>query len=301
MIEKIGNVSLNLTFYKGQDLYSDGEIEDELLEIVKKNNEFTTTIQQSNKWPILYHLSKRRENLINWYPFVENAEVLEIGAGCGAITTALCEKVKNVIGIELSKKRSEINAYRNKNRTNLEILVGNFNDIKIDQEFDYITLIGVLEYAKSYTNTNEPYVDFLKKIKKYLKPQGKLIIAIENKFGLKYWAGCREDHTGKFFDGLENYMDNGGVRTFSRKELTGLLNDSGFNSLEYYYPLPDYKLPTQIFSDSYKPGIGDIGNISFSYDQDRVSLFDESLVYDNIIQNGDFETFANSFLVICEE
>lgn len=36
-----------------------------------------------------------------------------------------------------------------------------------------------------------------KKISGYLKEDGKLLIAIENKFGLKYWAGS-EDHTGKF-------------------------------------------------------------------------------------------------------
>ena len=33
--EKIGNVTLNYQYYPGEDLYSDGTIEDELLEIVK--------------------------------------------------------------------------------------------------------------------------------------------------------------------------------------------------------------------------------------------------------------------------
>ena len=35
--EKIGNVELDYTFYSGRDLYSDGKIEDELLQIVKEH------------------------------------------------------------------------------------------------------------------------------------------------------------------------------------------------------------------------------------------------------------------------
>ena len=35
MYERIGNVLLNLKYYKGSDEYSDGEVEDELLDIVK--------------------------------------------------------------------------------------------------------------------------------------------------------------------------------------------------------------------------------------------------------------------------
>ena len=39
MKEKIGNVILNLDYYSGKDLYSDGKVEDELLEIVKNYSE----------------------------------------------------------------------------------------------------------------------------------------------------------------------------------------------------------------------------------------------------------------------
>lgn len=33
--EKIGSVMLNLTYYSGQDVYSDGDIEDEMLDIAR--------------------------------------------------------------------------------------------------------------------------------------------------------------------------------------------------------------------------------------------------------------------------
>lgn len=87
-----------------------------------------------------------------------------------------------------------------------------------------------------------------KKISGYLKEDGKLLIAIENKFGLKYWAGSREDHTGKFFDGLEGYIDTDSkVRTFSKEALKKIITDAGYGRAEFYYPFPDYKFPVQIF------------------------------------------------------
>mgnify|MGYP006938600231 CR=1 FL=1 len=54
------------------------------------------------------------------------------------------------------------------------------------------------------------------------------MIAIENRLGLKYWAGCTEDHVGKYFEGLENYPDTRSVRTFPERNclilLTRLVN-----------------------------------------------------------------------------
>ena len=74
----------------------------------------------------------------------ENASgELEIGAGCGAVTGLLCRKCDRVVAVDLSKKRSTINATRNRDCDNLEIMVGNFEDIQIEEKFDYVTLIGV--------------------------------------------------------------------------------------------------------------------------------------------------------------
>ena len=130
-IEKVGNVKLNLSFYKGKDLYSDGLIEDELLEIVKNNpkEKYNEIIFKKSNWAVLYHLSEIRSHVIEWVPITKEDTVLEIGAGCGALTTILSEKSKKVTCIELSKKRSLINANRNKDKDNIEILVGNFQDI----------------------------------------------------------------------------------------------------------------------------------------------------------------------------
>ncbi|SET21831.1 Methyltransferase domain-containing protein [Natronincola peptidivorans] len=301
MIQKIGNVILNLKHYSGKDHYSDGDIENELLDIVKNHSDFTEILKNDIRWPVYYHLTPIRRNLLEWYNFDNSKSLLEIGAGCGALTGLFCEKCADVTAVELSKRRAEIIAYRNKEKSNLDIVVGNLNEIELQKKYDYITLIGVLEYAALYTKTPSPYEDFLKNIKSMLKKDGELIIGIENKFGLKYWSGSPEDHTGRLFDGLEGYLtEDSGVRTFSKQELEELLKSIGFNILQFYYPMPDYKIPVQIFSESFLPTIGQIDSFIPSYSQERLQLFNEKLVYDNIIKNGLFDFFANSFLILCK-
>jgi len=293
------SAKLNLKFYSGEDLYSDGAIEDELLDIVKKEKDIEDVLVNDNRWALLYHLSPIRQNILNWYPFKDNASVLEIGGGCGAITGVLCQKAQDVKVVELSKRRSMINYERNKHCDNLEIIVGNLNDIAFSEKFDYITLIGVLEYAGSFTEGEQPYEDFLKKIRSLLKEDGKLLIAIENRYGLKYFAGAREDHTAKMFDGITGYVGNESVRTFGKLELEKLLHEAGYRSLSFYYPHPDYKMPFEIYSDDFLPSVDTLLSSAPNYDNDRYKLYSEALAMQGIVENGQFPFFANSFFVEC--
>lgn len=303
--EKIGNVILDLDLYSGKDLYSEGKSEDELLEAVKNHSpeEYNQLIKEKKTWSFLYHLSHVRENIVEWIPQLEGANVLEIGAGCGAVTGALSKHAKQVTCVELSKKRSLINAYRHKDCDNIRIKVGNFEDIEktLDDSYDVITLIGVFEYAASYINAKEPYTEFLNMIKKHLRPNGKIVIAIENKFGLKYFAGCKEDHIGKYFKGIEGYGDVDGVCTFSKNEITHIFEKCGLSNYEFYYPYPDYKLPVVIYSDKYLPNVGELQMNQRNFDGERVNLFDESKAFDEIIREGQFPLFSNSFLIMLSE
>ena len=289
---------LNLKFYKGEDLYSDGDVEDRLLKLCESGRPMQEILMENNDWPILYHLSDVRENVLEWYDFDPEASLLEIGAGCGAVTGLFCRRVRRVVCNDLSKRRSTINAVRNGGRGNLEIFVGNFEDLKLEERFDYVTLIGVLEYSGYYISQGEPYGTMLARVKRFLKPGGKLILAIENKFGLKYWAGAGEDHTGGFFDGIEGYAGVKGVRTFSKPEITKLLCGAGFEKNEFYYPMPDYKLPTAVYSDGFLPKKGMLNDITVSYDRDRYVMFDEAAAYESLTEDGQFPYFANSFLII---
>ena len=301
-IEEIGKIKLNLTHYPGEDYYCDGDVEEELLDITRNYSvvEYQRIIEERKSWPILYHLSAQRENIVEWLPITGDMKVLEVGSGCGAITGALARKAGEVVCIDLSRKRSRINAYRHMDADNVTIHVGNFQDIEPDLpcDFDYICLIGVFEYGQAYIQSETPYEDFLKIIKKHVKEHGHIAIAIENKFGLKYWAGCREDHLGTYFSGLENYPDGGVVRTFTADGLRRIAEKCGYRKAQMYYPYPDYKFMTCLYSDGRLPQEGELSSNLRNFDRDRLQLFDEKKVFDAIIQEKQFPLFSNSYMMI---
>ncbi len=299
---KIGSVTLDYTYYSGQDLYSDGDIEDKMLDIAMYNppEDFPKIIEREKSWPVFYHFSPLRTNIIDWIPFKKTDKVLEIGSGCGAITGLLAKKTGSVTCIDLSKKRSMVNAYRNRNADNITIMVGNFKDIEpqLDRDYDYVLLIGVFEYGQAYIGGAAPYEDFLQICNSHRKLDGRLIIAIENKFGLKYWAGCQEDHLGTYFLGIEGYHDGGIVRTFTRHGLERILDKVGIHEYSFYYPYPDYKFTTTVYSDRYLPRKGELSNNLRNFDKERILLFDEKQVFDEIIEENEFPLFSNSYLLV---
>lgn len=301
-MEEIGKVKLNYDRYSGEDLYCDGAVEDELLDIAKNLSpaEYARVIEERRSWPILYHLSPLRENIVEWLPVQKGDKVLEVGSGCGAITGVLSRKAGSVTCVELSRKRSLINAYRHSECDNVTIHVGNFRDIEPDLpgDYDYIFLIGVFEYGQSYIGGDKPYHDFLNILLPHLKEGGRIIIAIENKYGMKYFAGCREDHLGTYFSGIENYPGGVGVRTFGRRGLEKIFKGCGVSEYCFYYPYPDYKFMTTLYSDAYLPGKGELSNNIRNFDRDRMVLFEEKTAFDGVVEEGLFSLFANSYLAV---
>lgn len=272
----------------------------------QKQTEIYELLNNNPPWPILYHLHPQRELILDWFPFKKKATLLEIGAGCGAVTNVFIKKLKKVTANELDKDRAMIIKKRFADKKNLNIFDGNITEADLNEKFDYLTLIGVLEYQGRYTATKESlpyssYIHFLKNLRKFLKKDGILIIAIENKIGVKYIAGALEDHYGKLFYSLENYPNDTGIRTFSKEELKEMLHFAGYKKIEFYYPYPDYKLPFFIFSDDeelfiptsrYTPII-DLSN-------SRQYLFNEVIFSSILKKEGILKKFANSFLIFAQ-
>jgi SAM-dependent methyltransferase len=286
--------------------YNDGnDVENQILNFFTKERtteEENSFIKENPSWPIKYHLSPERHNLLSWYKFKKDSSLLEIGAGCGAITGLFLEKGLDVTAVELTKRRADIIRNRFKNKKNLEILDGNIYNREFNKKYDYVTSIGVLEYSGRYIDSETPFLNFIKTAKDFLKKNGILIIAIENRFGLKYWRGAPEDHTNKLFDSLEGYPEYDGIRTFGKKELKDLLRDAGFKeeNISFYYPLPDYKFCYEIFSDEYLPSENhppSNGVYPSPHPSDNYHLFDELLVSNGLQKNKMFDKLANSFLI----
>lgn len=294
---QIGNIYMDLRKYSGSDQYSDGDIEDKLLELVKGAKDYDAILLSCDEFAVYYHLAKEREFITDPMHISKQDDVLEIGAGCGAITGALADRAKHVYCIELSKRRSLINAYRHKERDNISIQVCNYEDSVHTGKYDVITLIGVLEYAGCYIHAKNPYEAFLMDVKEKLKPDGRIYIAIENRLGMKYFSGCREDHSGIEFDGIEGYIGNGMAKTFSYHELLALFKRCGFEQTEFYYPYPDYKFPSEIYSDDYYPRRGSVFVKSSNYTAARDECFDEIKFMNSLQMENEFPIFSNSFLV----
>ena len=68
--EHIGKILLDYKYYPGEDLYCDGQIEEELLEIARDRAqvEYPSIIEERKNWPILYHLSASGRILWTGFP-----------------------------------------------------------------------------------------------------------------------------------------------------------------------------------------------------------------------------------------
>ena len=132
-------------------------------------------------------------------------------------------------------------------------------------------------------------------------------MADANRLGLKYFAGCQEEYRGGYFAGLENYDKDperfteddrhGEARVYTRKEYEQILKEAGFSGIYSYYPYPDHKFPSCIYSDEYLPGRGELSDNRRNFDRDRLQLFDEKKVFDTVLAEGLFGELANSFLI----
>ena len=299
---------IDYRFYADEDSYSDGdEIEARIMKYVSENpsEEYSSVIMDDPEFAVFYHLSDARQSLMNWYDFIPGSDILEIGAGLGALTGLLCEKCGQVFSVELTKRRAEIIRQRFQNKENLHIMVGDFTKMEFDRKFDYITVIGVLEHQSAISSEPDAHLSFLKKLKPLLKPNGKILIAIENRFGLKYWCGEVDDHTGIPFGSIRQNNYENCARTFDRATLQNMLKQAGFPFQKFFYPMPDYKFPRVIYSDNFLPKedvhscVLPIHYSNFYSYQPLVA--EEEKLYHYISSNGVFPFFANSFFVEASE
>ena len=290
--------------------YNDGdEIEQRIANIIQQASDITVLStelrRQCTDWPSLYHLSGSRANILR--PFagsLTGGDILEIGAGCGAITRYLGECGGNVLALEGSPRRAAIARSRTSDLENVTVLSEKFDLFQYDQKFDVITLIGVLEYANLFTSAENPALAMLKQARSLLKPEGKLIIAIENQLGLKYFAGAPEDHLGQLMYGIEGLYRTDQPQTYGRVTLTHLFQDAGFATYEFLAPFPDYKLPVSVLTERGinhpKFDAAALAWQSVGRDPQLPSnfVFSLEMAWPEIFKNGLAMDMANSFLIV---
>ena len=147
------------------------------------NDDSDELMRGAKDWPSYYHMGIGRSNILKSLDISHDANVLEFGSGCGAITRYLGENFKSVDGVEGSLLRAQIARERCRDLKNVRMFCTNFKYTKFDPTYDIVTLIGVLEYAPIYFadqhNAKEACLSLLKLSKTALKSDGVLIIVIE--------------------------------------------------------------------------------------------------------------------------
>ena len=245
---------------------------------------------ETEPW-VLLALSPLRENLVEWLPVSPADRVLELGAGYGALTGALARKAGEVVVLDHREENLEVSRRRWRQMKNIRW------EKETDGGFDWVMLVGpktraarlgIPAHGVSWNQREKEKADLKEQINQgasWLKAGGRLVLSLPNRDGIKYWAGAEleEEEMSLTWGELKELFASMGGKT------------------AYYYPLPDYKMPTAIYSDQYLPAEGEIPSLYAEYEKPRYRLFSEEAAYGAICQAGGFPQFANSFLVIWEK
>jgi SAM-dependent methyltransferase len=289
--------------------YSDGdEAEDYLYAVLRRAADVSAGSQELAEavkdWPSEYHLSPVRHNLLRHLDLKSTDQVLELGCGCGAMTRFLGETGATVIAVEGSHRRARIAAERCRDLPNVTVYCDTIGEFETSLKFDYVTLIGVLEYAPLFFESADPVGSCLRKAQGPLKEDGVLVLAIENQLGLKYFNGCAEDHAGLPYFGINDLYGAGTAITFGKHELKSRLRSTGLASVDFFYPFPDYKVPNLILAEAAfeRPDfmVGDLlfRSTSREYGGAGSRAFHENLAWQPLARNGLVGELANSFLIL---
>lgn len=211
-------------------------------------------------------LLKFKKNIISWYPIEKKDTVLQVGED-EEIHKELLKKTNNVVVIE------------------------KINEFEMKANFDYVTLIGRFENL----TTEKEIIDLIAFAKDCLTRDGKILIAMKNKFGMKYWTGEKESENSEIFGTIVSNKEN----IFGISKIKAILDDLKLK-YKFYYPLPDYKNANVIYSDEYLPTNDSIDARDLTYCKDgELLVFSEREAYKQLLNEDKkyFPFFANSFFI----
>ena len=212
-----------------------------------------------------------RQSLIEWYPFKKDDKVLLINSGDSSLDEFLEQRCQLSVNDDYNK------------------LSG------IKGEFDIVVMYDLYDFC---IESNVKVKDMMDKLLSLKTSQGTLFMALENKLGMKYFAGCQEEQKGGFYTGIEDYSSwDSHIHPLSKKELEDIIGELNVSSFRFYYPYPDYKYPTIIYTDECLPKEGELYRNIRNIDRDRYVIFDEKRAFDSVIKAGLFPEFSNSYLI----
>ena len=238
-------------------------------------------LEEQERPEVLYALSPIRENLLDWYDWNPGEKALQAGADYGALTGVLLRGVREVSVWDPRDEDLEVIRRRYPKAEALRYL----KELPEAGEGDYI-LIPELRKDLMPGGGEEALALLFEKLFRLLKPGGKLIAAGFNRIGLRWFAGAEADEE---------------CVPLSWRQIEGLTEKLGAGNVKHYYPVPDHRLPTAVYSDRRLPKKGELTNLSVAYDRPGYRYFSEEAGFDELCREGLFREFADSYLVIWEK
>ncbi len=172
-------------------------------------------------------------------------------------------------------------------------------DADHDNKFDYIILIGILEYQP------DP-VTYLERVAGCLGASGRLLIVSDNRFGLRYFCGDHDLYTDRSFDGIEDYdtlfesdRELIGARSYSRHELTGFITMAGFDNNRFYSVFPDIRYAQLLYSEDYEPNEQLVIRYQPYYNHPESVFLSEGRILNDLSDNQMLHTMADGYLIEC--
>ncbi len=140
----------------------------------------------------------------------------------------------------------------------------------------------------------------------YLSAKGRLLLAMNNRLGLRYFCGDRDKYTGQSFDGIEGYRLAYGKqedvfrgRMYGGGEMRQWLQAAGFSGVKFYTVLSDLEHPAFLFAEDFLPNEDLTGRVFPFYNHPDAVFLEEENLYPSLIANGLFHALANAYLVEC--
>lgn len=249
----------------------------QLLQLYQDNTNLTNEVlcQEIPRWLYLQEYSKRRTNIARWIDIDAGDSILEVGAGCGAVTRYLSEAAKMVLCVEYSPLKAEIHQKRFSNMENVRTFCDEHELQNANPSFDKIFVWEVK------AKTVDDFTQQLKTLMSMLKTNGTMYVGIDNRFALRRWAG---------------YQDKKPF-CISKSQLIYVINLMEEFDTHLYYPYPDYEYMMALYSDEHLPMQGELTENVVPAVEEYRAYFDEADLFDEVIQNGEFSHYANSYLL----